>query len=105
METIGRGTTPLLKFKIPRLQDITVEQIWITFTNPNTGVIFNITKDDVDIDGQYVSFRLTQEQTLEFKNNSIFWQIRLLDTGGVAYISGPPKQIDILPILKEGVIQ
>lgn len=104
MANIGRGTTPLLKFKINGLSNIEVKQVWITFSDPYKGQILNLNINDVNINGDYITVRLSQMQTLSIENEKLMWQIRLLDSNDLAYISGEPKPINIIRILKEGVI-
>lgn len=104
MNTITRGTTPLIKIKVKNLSSISVEELWLTFVDQYKGIVIDLTKDDVAIDEDYISVRLSQEQTLSIKSDKVLWQLRLVDTSGIAYSSGPARPIDINKILKDGVI-
>jgi len=61
-----RGTTPEFSFTLPFGID-EVESLLITFKQIDT--VLNFTEEDVEVAGNTVYIRLTQEQTRMFKSN------------------------------------
>lgn len=99
-----RGTTPTIVYNINseiNLNDMV--QIWATFKSKTKEVTLDITKLEVDNDKKVVIARLSQEETLQFHDESVETQLRLLSGDGKAYAS-LPKRLKVNNILKGGVI-
>lgn len=106
---IRRGTTPTHTYTLP-VSDSAIDNIYITYAQYGvtvvelTGDSVTITSDDTDSGTSTASVTLTQEQTLDFVGGSIAEiQVRFTTTSGVAFAS-QKIQIDIDPIIKDGVI-
>lgn len=105
-----RGTTPTFTLQLNSDLDLTsMEQIWVTFKNKSAEVTYE--KDDVTIDAENctITVHMTQEDSLKFQTcgvlqGKIELQVRLLDNQGVASASNI-AEVDLLRILKEGVIE
>ena len=99
---LGRGTTPELIIESSGLDLSTLDVLWITLKQGN----YELTKElpDLNISGDTITFRLTQEETLGFSSTQrIYIQLRYL-IGDNAYKTNVVS-CEASMILKEGVIK
>ena len=110
MSTIIRGTTPTLTFHVKDetldLNNIAV--IYVTFkTKPGIPKqkekTFSIEDLNIDASNHIITLYMTQEDTLEFINESMECQIRVRFNNDRAYASNI-DDLAIGRILKDGVI-
>lgn len=104
--SIYRGTTPTVQFQLP--DDIPAEYVaeaWMTFARGKT-ILFDFSMDNGDLimNGNTLSHRFSQEETLSVKAQSCEIGIRLLMTDGSALCTLEPEDCDIIAIPKDGVI-
>lgn len=90
------GTTPTNKFKVPLKKEM-VSTVQIVYFQNGNEVLRKTTKD-CEIEDNVITTRLTQEETLKFKNNQqIQIQLRILTPASDALASKPIKvDCDIL---------
>lgn len=99
-----RGTTPTIVFNINSELDLSaMVQVWATFKSKTKEVTKDINDIEVDNDKKTVTVRLTQEETLQFHDNSVETQLRFLSNDGRAYASKSTR-LKVEDILKGGVI-
>lgn len=97
-----RGTTPTLEFTIP-FDTNQLAEAWITFSQLDV-VVLNKTLTECQCDGNKISIKLTQEDTLQLNSDSITnIQIRARTIAGDAFASNIINR-SIGRILKDGVI-
>lgn len=97
-----RGTTPTLIFELP-FEVAVLSQAWITLSQNNNEVL---TKElsDCEADGNTLTVRLTQEDTLKLQGNTYTqMQIRCKHIDGTAFASNIIEDFTE-KILKDGVI-
>lgn len=99
-----RGTTPTITIRV-RGEDfegstlyVTLEQGALELTKSGSDVLVTPTET-----GSTVAIFLTQEETLMFAKGTARIQIRWINSSGIADAS-PIKNIEVNPILLEGVI-
>lgn len=96
-----RGTTPTHIFNVDiDLTDAAV--IYITYRQKGKNLL-EITGDDLTVDPEKITAKLTQEQTLAFEPGTVDIQIRARFEDGSA-IASNVIQTTANTILKEGVI-
>ena len=97
-----RGTTPLQHFDVN--VDLTgAEAVYVSYAQ-NCRVLVEREKADVEITPTSVEFRLTQEESLKFRDDmGVLIQIRARFPDGTAIASNEIKA-KVEKILKEGVI-
>ena len=100
-----RGTTPTIIINVTG-EDFEDSTLYVTLEQG----CFEMTKSGTDVEvtptetGSTVSIYLSQEETLMFAPGKASIQIRWINSGGMAQAS-PIKNIEINPILLEGVIE
>lgn len=96
-----RGTTPTHTYHMP-FDTALIDKIKITYAQ-NGVVVLTKEKADCKIDGNAVTVRLTQEDTLKFDASRVQIQVRVLTTGGDALasviVTKPCEEV-----LEEGVL-
>ena len=81
-----RGTTPTHTFEVP-FEKATIKTVKITYSQ-NDNVVFSKKTEDCTIEDGKISVKLTQEETLACKLNSLISiQVRILTQGGDALSS------------------
>lgn len=80
-----RGTTPTHTFNLP-FDTALVDKIKITYAQ-NGVVILTKEKADCKLEGNFVTVKLSQENTLKFDASRVQIQIRVLTIGGDALAS------------------
>ena len=77
-----RGTTPTYTFDIP-LDASSIADLRLSFAQEGTELVKK-TKNDVKLEGQKITIKLTQEDTLKFdhEKSAVQIQLRVLTTGG-----------------------
>lgn len=77
-----RGTTPTYTFDIP-LDASLIADLRLSFAQEGTELVKK-TKNDITLEGQKITVRLTQEDTLKFDHgkSTVQIQLRVLTTGG-----------------------
>lgn len=101
---IARGSTFDFTISLPETYDISnAKEIWITFAQGNK-IKIDKSLADVQASGNKISVHLSQEETLSFYSGSAKMQTRILTADDESLVQEPITQIDILDILKDGVI-
>lgn len=102
MKQIFPGTTPTLSFTL-KFDPALLAEAWITLQQSPTDTITK-TLSDCEIDGNKLSFTLTQEETLKLiQNVQILIQMRVRFADGSAAASRIIR-VDAAYILRGGVI-
>lgn len=97
-----RFTTPTYKLEIDGLSNLAVADIRVSFRQGTN--IVTISGNDLYIDGDEVTLKLTQEQTGSFKSNAcVGIQARGLLDDDTAWATNIIKE-HVYPVLEEGVI-
>lgn len=97
-----RGTTPMHVFT-HSLDPSDFEKIRIIYSQDNT-VLFVKTMEDCEVEGNTITVRLTQENTLAFDHNlPVDIQVRILTKDKVALASAV-KTVRVSRCLENGVI-
>ena len=97
-----RGTTPTIKATVAGLQDIEIDEIFLTIKQ--LGVEIEKTGGDIIVDGDEISTTLTQQETLSLAGGlRAAIQVRVLSRNGTAYATNIAN-LPVGIILKEGVI-
>lgn len=100
---MNRGTTPTITFSTP-LKAEDVAALSVVFTDKTGAVLIQKTLPDVTVCDYAIIFTLSQTETLGLPDGGITEaQIRIRDTGGIAYASNIVS-VDSGRILKTGVI-
>lgn len=97
-----RGTTPTIEVTLD-FDASNLEALYATFKQCDE-VVFEKTLDDCELNGNVVSFTLTQEETLQLQcKNCVYMQLRakLNDGTAVAY---EPYSFVVQDVFKEGEI-
>ena len=97
-----RGTTPTFKIKIDGIRIDELKSIYVTFKQYNTEITKR--KEDVEIEENTISVKMSQEETLSFTNGRVNVQIRGLTDMGIA-IGSNIYSVQVEDILKDGVIE
>lgn len=97
-----RGTTPTLEFELPFPAD-RLSEVWMTIAQ-NKKVIIDKPRQELELNGNTIIARLTQEETLKLSDSTVS-EIQLR----VKPIEGGSLATDIIKvstgrILKDGVI-
>ena len=90
MNTIVRGTTPSISFKITSDIDLSkLTEIWFTIKDEKAGIerTFKLSDNEVAVDNveKTLTVTLSQEDTLSFRSRMIQIQIRAKDDGNLSY--------------------
>ena len=103
MLKLGRGTTPLYTITFEGISIDDLKDIYITFEQENS--LKELTKHfpDVVVDGTKAKVRLTQKETLSFKEGKGKVQIRFINKEDHAYKSDS-FEMEVTNALYEGVI-
>ena len=97
-----RGTTPTLRFYLPFSVEL-LEVVYITMQQDGAKVVEK-TLDDCEADENMISFRLTQDETLEFADSQwVEIQVRVRMKSGEA-LASQIERTTVQRILKDGVI-
>ena len=96
-----RGTTPTIKFTLPFEYDL-VEELWLTISQ-RSKELFTLKKDRMTNDGNTVSVKLTQVETLNMDPGPVQIQVRGRTADGTAFASRV-KNKDAEETLKDGEI-
>lgn len=91
------GTTPTYKITINSIDMSTVRNIYITFAQ-GEGVEITKTGDEITIEQNVVSTKLSQEETLRFHEGIVLVQVRGTTKSGDAFAS-PLYSEKVQPIL------
>ena len=102
---IARGSTFSFTLSLPDDYDISdAKQVWVTFTqNGATKIDKKIT--DIQIDVNKIIISLTQSETLSLHTGTAQMQTRILTIGDESLVQYPILNWEVIPILKEGVIE
>lgn len=96
-----RGTTPTHRFRVSvDLREADV--VWLTYSQREK-VVVEKNKADLEITENMVTVKLTQEDTLKFKEDSVYVQIRARFADGTA-VACPVRRTTAQKVLKEGII-
>lgn len=96
-----RGTTPTHTFRVSvDLREADV--VWLTYSQREK-VVVEKSKADMEITENTVTVKLTQEDTLKFKEDCVYAQIRARFSDGTA-IACPVRRTTAQKVLKEGII-
>ena len=100
-----RGTTPDYLLTIPGY-DLTECTIYVTVKQSLQLVTLDNERLSVSLEDEatYISFRLTQSETLKFKPGDAEIQVRFIDSDGLA-LATETGHIQIMPVLLEKVIE
>lgn len=96
-----RGTTPTLKIYLMGIDPDELKNIYVTMKQRN--IERTKTNKDIEIDGNVISVRLSQEDTLDFAAGVVSVQLRATTHSGLA-VASAIKNIKADDILKDGVI-
>lgn len=99
-----RGTTPLHEIILPT-DASNFKEVLITFsTYEGKDIILEKHLSDMEVDGQKLTYRLTQEETLKFpEEDYVRYQVRAVDHNDHAFAS-IIKEIGVRDVLNETVI-
>lgn len=89
MEMIRRGTTPTIKLNIEGVRMDDIKRWYVTISQDYTQI--TKTNEDMEIEGTLLSIRLTQQETLRFKQSECEIQIRALTPDNTAIASDIQK--------------
>ena len=81
-----RATTPTHRFTLPFDYNTYVKKILITYSQSGE-IVLEKKENDVQIDGNIVSYKLTQEETKLFSNGYVSVQVRVLTLNNEALAS------------------
>lgn len=97
-----RGTTPTHIFNL-KIDTATVKEVRITYAQCSK-VILEKTEKDVTMEGKAIRLKLTQEETLLFREDfSVQLQLKILTTDNVV-LACPVEDLDVEKILNEEVL-
>lgn len=97
-----RGTTPTHIFNLP-IETSTLKSVRITYEQFSRPVLEK-TESDVAMDGKTIRLKLTQEETLKFREGvAVSFQMKVLTTDNVA-LATPVKTFSVEAILNEEVL-
>ena len=100
-----RATTPKHIFTFPETVDpFSCRQILITYKQ-NGRIVLELQKSDLEINGQIVSYALSQEQTRSFSpHHKASVQVRVLTPEGSA-LASEIEEIEIRNVLNDEVLR
>lgn len=97
-----RGTTPTHIFNLS-IETDTIKAVRITYEQFSK-VVLEKTESDVTMEGKAIKLKLTQEETLRFRNGyAVSFQMKILTNDGVV-MACPVKTISVEEILNEEVL-
>lgn len=96
-----RGTTPIIQLSIQGLSEIEIEKFYLTLVQPN--ITIEKTLKDLEIDGNLVQCKLSQQETLSLYKSKVKIQCRILSKSDIAYAT-QIITLDVDEILKDGEI-
>lgn len=96
-----RGTTPTIKIELD-IDTTLLESGYVTFKQENE-VVLEKEICNCELEGNLISFKLTQEETLSLKVGSVVAQLRVKQKDGTT-IAYDPFQVYVKDVFKEGVI-
>ena len=97
-----RGTTPTLRFYLPF--SVELLEVMYIIMKQNGDKVIEKTLDDCEADENMISFRLTQDETLEFADSQwVEIQVRVRMKSGEA-LASQIERTTVQRILKDGVI-
>lgn len=76
-----RTTTPKIEIELPFDYNNFVEKFLVTFKQLDNIILEKSEKDDIEIKGNVISFKLTQEETSKFSVGEVFVDIKVLTFG------------------------
>lgn len=103
MVTIRRGTTPTIVLNIDDVEHMEEFAKWFVAIKQDSVEIVK-TDEQIEIEGNSLKVRLSQEETLRYKQSEVEVQIRALTNTGVA-IASDIKKFCFGRILQNGVIE
>lgn len=108
---IIRGTTPTIEITVKNELDFsTIQQVWVYISQQKKTKVDKLISDVIfDTENSKISVTLSQEDTLGLKANdnaniTTLFQIRLLLNDGTA-LATVAKEVDVIEIYKEGIIE
>lgn len=96
-----RGTTPTIMVTVTGCDMGMFEKVYFTLLQNGNTIIKKT--EDLILDGNSVTMRLTQEETLSLQTGDVQIQMRAVTAEGTAVASGI-QSIPVERILQEGVI-
>ena len=101
MVGIPRGSTPTIRFKL-HTDASAIDLLHISFAQFRK-IVITRNLSDIEIDGEVISCKLTEEETLALTSNGILYvQVRAGINGDRPVT--PIYQIEVLPILEGGLL-
>jgi hypothetical protein len=97
-----RATTPTHKFTLPFNYTQYVQKILITYSQKGN-IVLEKNENDVQIDGNIVSYKLTQEETKLFSNGDVRVQVRVLTIDNDA-LASKEQTVHIDNVLNDEVL-
>jgi hypothetical protein len=97
-----RATTPTHKFTLPFNYTQYVKKILITYYQKGN-IVLEKNENDVQIDGNIVSYKLTQEETKLFSNGFVRVQVRVLTINDDA-LASEEQTVPIDNVLNDEVL-
>lgn len=97
-----RATTPTHKFTLPFNYTQYVKKILITYSQKGN-IVLEKNENDVQIDGNIVSYKLTQEETKLFSNGDVRVQVRVLTIDNDA-LASKEQTVHIDNVLNDEVL-
>lgn len=100
-----KGTTPTIIWELDSEVDLSsMKEIWATVKSRTITLTKKTSELEIDTENNTVKLDLTQEDTLQFKDDEIVeLQLRLLDVNDKAYVTSKSKNA-FYDILEGGVI-
>lgn len=98
-----RGTTPTHIFRL-QIETATIKEVRITYAQYSK-VILEKTEKDVTLEDKSIRLKLTQEETLLFRDKvSVQLQLKILTTDN-SVLACPVKDLPVEEILNEEVLE
>lgn len=106
MLKIAKGSTTAFTLNLPEGMDISnAKEVWVTFEQDRKEVFnLSLTSHDLEVDENHIHVSLTQDDTLKFRTGEAIMQTRILTENDDSLVQFPMTKVEILPILKDGVI-
>lgn len=102
---IARGSTFDFTISLPEEYDISdAKAIWVTFAQGNKEKLTMTLSSGLTVNRNKISGHLSQQETLSFYSGSAKMQTRILTAEDESLVQEPITSIEILDILKDGVI-
>lgn len=93
-----RGTTPNLVLTVEGLSNFDLAEVWLTLRTGREEI--TKTMSEMDIDGDTIVCRLSQEDTLALRGDSVAVQVRVLDESGTAEATNI-EEVPLMQILRD----